>query len=96
MRQHGAKVVFFGRFVPVLRDTAAWMAGIAGCRGGSSCSGTPPAAVGWATLVGLVSYYLGAAGVKAMQRDGIGIAVIAGIVVCCSDSPISAAWMEER
>jgi membrane protein DedA with SNARE-associated domain len=39
-------------------------------------------AVAWASLIGLLSYYLGAAVVKAVQRDvGIGIAVIGGILL---------------
>ena len=29
MAKHGGKVVFFGRFITVLRFTAAWVAGIA-------------------------------------------------------------------
>jgi membrane protein DedA with SNARE-associated domain len=38
--------------------------------------------VAWASLIGLLSYYLGAAVVKAVQRDvGIGIAVIGGILL---------------
>ena len=42
-------------------------------------------AVAWASLIGLLSYYLGAAVVKAVQRDvGIGIAVIAGSSSCSS------------
>src|SRR6266849_2488954 len=39
MQRHGGKTVFFGRFIAILRFTAAWVAG----RGGSSSSGTPRA-----------------------------------------------------
>ena len=42
--KHGGKAVFFGRFVAVLRVTAAWTAGLSHiCTGGGSSSGTPSA-----------------------------------------------------
>src|SRR6516165_12773173 len=40
--KHGGKAVFLGRFVAVLRVTAAWCAGLSHiCTGGGSSSGTP-------------------------------------------------------
>jgi membrane protein DedA with SNARE-associated domain len=80
--RHGSKAVFLGRFVPVLRATLGWMAGIGRMPFGKFMVWNVAGAVAWATLIGLLSYYLGAAVVNAVQRDlGIGIAVIAGILV---------------
>jgi len=80
--RHGPKAVFLGRFVPVLRATLGWMAGIGRMRFGSFMVWNVAGAVAWASLIGLASYYLGAAVVKAVQRDlGIGLAVIAGILL---------------
>ena len=80
--QHGSKAVFLGRFVPVLRSTLGWMAGIGNMQFGRFMVWNVAGAVAWASLIGLLSYYLGAAVVKAVQRDlGIGIAVIAGILL---------------
>lgn len=80
--RHGPKAVFLGRFVPVLRATLGWMAGIGRMRFGSFMAWNVAGAVAWASLIGLASYYLGAAVVKAVQRDlGIGLAVIAGILL---------------
>jgi membrane protein DedA with SNARE-associated domain len=80
--RHGSKAVFLGRFVPVLRATLGWMAGIGRMPFGKFMLWNVAGAVAWATLIGLLSYYLGAAVVNAVQRDlGIGIAVIAGIVL---------------
>jgi membrane protein DedA with SNARE-associated domain len=80
--QHGSKAVFLGRFVPVLRATLGWIAGIGRMQIGRFMVWNLAGAAAWACLIGLLSYYLGAAVVEAVQRDlGIGIAVIAGIVV---------------
>lgn len=79
---HGPKAVFLGRFVPVLRATLGWMAGIGRMPLGKFMLWNVAGAVAWACLIGLLSYYLGAAVVKALERDlGIGVAVIAAIVL---------------
>jgi membrane protein DedA with SNARE-associated domain len=58
------------------------MAGIGNMRFGRFMIWNVAGAVAWASLIGLLSYYLGAAVVKAVQRDvGIGIAVIGGILL---------------
>jgi membrane protein DedA with SNARE-associated domain len=80
--RHGSKAVFLGRFVPVLRATLGWMAGIGRMRLGNFMVWNVAGAVVWACLIGLAAYYLGAAVVDAVQRDlGIGLAVIAGILL---------------
>ena len=82
MAKHGGKVVFFGRFITVLRYTAAWVAGIAGMPWRKFLFWNAAGGICWATLVGLVSYYAGGAAADAIQRYGIyAAAVVAGAVV---------------
>jgi len=80
--QHGPKAVFLGRFVPVLRATLGWMAGVGRMRLGSFLVWNVAGAVAWGLLIGLLAYYLGQAVVVAIERDlGIGIGVIAAIIL---------------
>jgi membrane protein DedA with SNARE-associated domain len=80
--RHGSKAVFIGRFVPVLRATLGWMAGVGRMPFGGFLVWNVLGAVVWGCAIGLVAYYLGAAVIKAVERDlGIGIAAIAGILL---------------
>ena len=80
--RHGSKAVFLGRFVPVVRATLGWMAGVGRMRFGRFMIWNVAGAVAWGCLIGIAAYYLGAAVVKAIERDvGIGVAVVAGIVL---------------
>jgi membrane protein DedA with SNARE-associated domain len=82
MAKHGGKVVFFGRFITILRYTAAWVAGIAGMPWRKFLFWNAAGGICWATLVGLVSYYAGGAAADAIQRYGIYAAVVvAGAVL---------------
>ena len=82
MAKHGGKVVFFGRFITVLRYTAAWVAGIARMPWRKFLFWNAAGGICWATLVGLVSYYVGGAAADAIQRYGIyAAAVVAGAVL---------------
>ncbi len=79
---HGSKAVFLGRFVPVLRATLGWMAGVGEMRFGSFLLWNVAGAAAWSCLIGLLAYYLGEAVIKAVERDlGIGVAAIAGILL---------------
>jgi membrane protein DedA with SNARE-associated domain len=81
-QRHGSKAVFLGRFVPVLRATLGWMAGVGRMPFGSFLLWNVVGAVAWACAIGIAAYYLGAAVVKAIERDlGIGIGAIAGVLV---------------
>ena len=86
MAKHGGKVVFFGRFVSVLRFTAAWAAGIARMPWWRFLFWNAAGGICWATAVGLVAYYGGAAAADAIERYGIyaavGIAVALLIIFC--------------
>jgi membrane protein DedA with SNARE-associated domain len=78
MAKHGGKTVFFGRFVTVLRYTAAWVAGIGRMNWWKFLFWNAAGGIIWATAVGLVAYYAGHAAADAIQRYGIYAA--AGIV----------------
>ena len=80
--RHGSKAVFLGRFVPVVRATLGWLAGVGRMRFGRFMVWNVAGAVVWGCLIGIAAYYLGAAVVKAIERDlGVGVAVVAGIVL---------------
>jgi membrane-associated protein len=69
--KHGGKAVFLGRFVAVLRVTAAWVAGISHMHWWRFLVWNAAGAIVWATLVALVSYYLGDAAASAFGRYGL-------------------------
>ena len=71
MRRHGGKTVFFGRFITILRFTAAWVAGLGKMRWWRFLLWNAAGGIAWATLVGLVSYYGGAAAADAIRRYGL-------------------------
>lgn len=69
--KHGGKAVFLGRFVAVLRVTAAWSAGLSRMNGWRFFAWNAAGGICWATLVGLIAYYLGNAAAKAIGRYGL-------------------------
>jgi len=56
MARHGGKTVFFGRFVTVLRYTAAWIAGLGRMEWWRFLFWNAAGGICWATLVGLVAF----------------------------------------
>ena len=98
MAKHGGKVVFFGRFISILRFTAAWAAGIARMPWWRFFFWNAAGGICWATAVGLVSYYAGAAAADAIQRYGIyaavgiAVAVLIGFFFTHSGKK----WLEKR
>jgi membrane protein DedA with SNARE-associated domain len=78
MERHGGKTVFFGRFIAVLRYTAAWIAGIGHMDWWKFLFWNAAGGVGWATSVGLLSYYGGQSLADAIARYGV---YGAGIVI---------------
>jgi membrane protein DedA with SNARE-associated domain len=79
MQRHGAKTVFFGRFIAILRFTAAWVAGLGKMPWWRFLFWNAAGGIVWATAVGLVAYYSGHAAATAIQRYGLYAA--AGVVV---------------
>ena len=98
MRKHGGKTVFFGRFITVLRYTAAWVAGIGRMEWWKFLFWNAAGGIIWATAVGLVAYYSGHAAADAIQRYGIyaaaGIAVL--LVVGWFVTHTGKKWLEKR
>jgi membrane protein DedA with SNARE-associated domain len=98
MKKHGDKVVFFGRFVTVLRYTAAWVAGIAGMPWKKFLFWNAAGGICWATLVGLVAYYAGNAAADAIQRYGLYAAAVIAVaaLVFFALTHFGKKWLENR
>jgi membrane protein DedA with SNARE-associated domain len=79
MQRHGGKTVFFGRFIAILRFTAAWVAGLGRMPWWRFLFWNAAGGITWAVLVGLVAYYSGQAAADAIQRYGLFAAV--GVIV---------------
>ncbi|HZR93008.1 MAG TPA: DedA family protein [Gaiellaceae bacterium] len=92
--RHGGKTVFFGRFIAVLRITAAWMAGISHMPWWRFLAFNAAGGILWATLVGLVAYYLGHAAADAIQTYGLYAAgaIALGVVFVL----VGVRWWERR
>jgi membrane protein DedA with SNARE-associated domain len=63
-RRHGAKAVVLGRFVPVLRATLGWMAGVGRMGLLRFLLANVAGAIAWGIGVGLIAYYVGGAVVR--------------------------------
>lgn len=85
--KHGPKTVFIGRFVAILRFTAAWMAGVAHMPWWKFFFWNATGGIAWAAAVSLIAYYAGQAAADAVEHYGvvaglpIAVAVIALIVL---------------
>jgi membrane protein DedA with SNARE-associated domain len=80
MQRHGGKTVFFGRFVTVLRYTAAWIAGLGHMPWWRFFFWNAVGGICWAIGVGLAAYYAGNAAKHVIETYGpfaaAGIAVL--------------------
>jgi len=82
MRRHGGKTVFFGRFIAILRFTAAWVAGLGRMPWWRFLFWNASGGIVWATVVALVAFYGGKAAADAIARYGLFAAAgIAALVV---------------
>jgi membrane protein DedA with SNARE-associated domain len=83
--RYGGRAVFFGRFVAVLRETIAWVAGLAGMSWPRFLFWNALGGVVWATGVGVLAYYGGKTLADTVGRYGLfaaaALAVVAVIVV---------------
>jgi len=77
-KRHGGKAVFLGRFVSVLRVTAAWLAGITHMPWWRFFLWNAAGGIVWATAVALVAYEAGRAAAEAVNRYGL---YAAGVIV---------------
>ncbi|MEA2439194.1 MAG: hypothetical protein QOH76_618 [Thermoleophilaceae bacterium] len=74
--RHGGKVVFFGRFVAILRTYAAFLAGVGQMEWKRFLAWNAAGGVVWATIFGLLGYF----GQKAFERLSTPINVSLGVV----------------
>jgi membrane protein DedA with SNARE-associated domain len=81
MARRGGIVVFFGRFVSVLRYTVAWVAGLGRMPWWRFLFWNALGGICWATAVGLAAYYAGNAAANAIQRYGIYAAAVIAVAV---------------
>ncbi len=69
--RYGGRAVFFGRFVSVLRETIAWVAGLAGMSWPRFLFWNAAGGIVWAGGVGLLAYYGGKALADSISRYGL-------------------------
>jgi membrane protein DedA with SNARE-associated domain len=74
--RHGGKVVFFGRFIAILRTYAAFLAGVGQMEWRRFLAWNAAGGVVWATIFGLLGFY----GQKAFERLSTPINVSLGAV----------------
>jgi membrane protein DedA with SNARE-associated domain len=79
---HGSKAVFLGRFLPVLRATLGWMAGVGRMGRLAFALWNVAGAVVWGIAIGLLAFYGGKAAANAVQQYGLyAVAAIAVLAV---------------
>ena len=98
MARHGGKTVFFGRFIAVLRFTAAWAAGLGRMHWWKFLFWNAAGGIVWATSVGLVAYWAGKAAADAIQRYGLFAAagVAAAVLIGWIALAIGRRYLESR
>ena len=81
--RHGGKTVFIGRFVAVLRVTAAWLAGITHMSWWRFFLWNAAGGIVWATGVSLLAYYFGKAAADAVATYGVYalVVIVVGAVI---------------
>ena len=92
--RHGGKAVFLGRFVAVLRVTAAWTAGLSRMHWWRFFFWNAAGGIAWASAVGLTSYFLGNAAAKAINRYGLYAA--GGALLLAVLGFLVVRWLESR
>lgn len=92
-RRHGGKVVFFGRFVAVLRAWAAFLAGVNRMQWPHFLLFNALGGIVWATLYGLGGYVLGNQVQRLTGPVGTITIILAGVIIIAS---IILVWRNER
>lgn len=89
--KHGARAVFLGRWMALVRVTAAWMAGMNHMRFRTFFLWNALGGISWALGVGLVAYFAGNAAVHVIERVGVGAAIALGVLIVGA-----VAWVQIR
>jgi len=79
--RHGGKVVFFGRFIAVLRVLAAFLAGVNRMEWKSFLIANASGGVVWSVVYGLGAYLFGSALFHAQQPVTIALVIVGLIIV---------------
>lgn len=81
--RYGGRAVFFGRFVSVLRETIAWVAGLVGMSWPRFLFWNAFGGIVWATAIGLLAFFGGNALADAVTRYGLygGLAVVVAVAL---------------
>jgi membrane protein DedA with SNARE-associated domain len=79
--RHGAKAVFIGRWIALVRFATAWLAGINEMRFRTFFFFNAAGAVTWALTYGLLGYFGGKAFVDVLEKIGVGAAVALGVAL---------------
>jgi membrane protein DedA with SNARE-associated domain len=74
--KHGPKTVFIGRFIALLRVTAAWLAGISHMQWGKFLFWNAAGGIAWATGISLLAYWAGKPVADAISRYGLYAVVV--------------------
>jgi membrane protein DedA with SNARE-associated domain len=78
--RHGGKVVFFGRFIAILRTYAAFLAGVGQMEWKRFLAWNAAGGIVWATIFGLLGYF----GQKAFERLSTPINISLAILGLCT------------
>jgi membrane protein DedA with SNARE-associated domain len=80
--RHGPKVVFFGRFVSVLRILAAFLAGVNRMHWRPFLVANAAGGILWAAIYGSGAYIFGAALLHAQGPVGVGLLILVILSIC--------------
>ena len=89
--KHGPRAVFLGRWMALVRVTAAWMAGMNHMPFRVFFFWNALGGISWAITVGLVAYFAGDGAVHVIERFG----VVAGIVITLA-TVAAFVWLQRR
>jgi membrane protein DedA with SNARE-associated domain len=87
--RHGAKTVFFGRWIAGLRIWAAWLAGTAHMRWPRFLLWNALGGIAWATTVGVAGYLIGVGAERVFASAGAAVAIAVVVLV-------GGAWLVRR
>lgn len=79
-KRHGAKTVFIGRWIALIRFATAWLAGINHMHFRTFFAWNALGGITWAVTYGLVGYYGGNAVAHVFERVGIVAAIILAVL----------------
>jgi membrane-associated protein len=80
-QKHGAKAVFLGRWVALVRIAAAWLAGINKMKFSHFFFWNALGGITWGTTVALVGYYGGKAAANAITKYGLIAAIVLAVAI---------------